>query len=54
MRHRFSPYIAAALALAVLLMSKPSHAQGWRCMDDPNQPACEEALINDIEDTTIR
>lgn len=28
-----------------------SHASSWRCVDDPSLPDCEEALINDIEDT---
>jgi hypothetical protein len=54
MKHSLSLLFAALVALPVLLLSKPSHAQGWRCMDDPNQPACEEALINSIEDTTVR
>jgi len=30
-------------------------AQGaWRCMDQPGQAECQEALINDIEDITVR
>jgi len=54
MKHSLSLLFASLVALPVVLLSKPSHAQGWRCMDDPNQPACEEALINSIEDTTVR
>jgi hypothetical protein len=45
----------ALFAATFLLGSRTSHAQsaGWRCVDVPNLPGCEDALINDIEDLTI-
>lgn len=46
--------ILCGVALApVLLIANTAHAGGWRCMDEPGQQLCQDALINDIESTTI-
>lgn len=46
---------ATVVAFTLLLNVKSSHAQtlAWRCVEVPGLPACEEALINEIEDLTI-
>ena len=55
MRSHFSLIRAGVVALLLLLNIKASQAQtpGWRCVDVPNLPECEDALINEIEDLTI-
>jgi hypothetical protein len=51
MRHTVTIWGAALFAATLLFGSRTSHAQSsaWRCVDDPNLPECEDALINDIE-----
>lgn len=41
--------LSATIALTVY--TDAAYAASWRCADDPALPECEEALINDIEDT---
>lgn len=54
MRVHSSWFHAAVVAFTLLINIKTSHAQtpAWRCVDSPGLPACEEALINEIEDLT--
>lgn len=50
MNHSIKMFCAVAPAL---LIAHEAHADGWRCMDEPGQQLCQDALINDIESTTI-
>lgn len=52
---QLTPLNCTALAVPLLLIgAAPSHAAGtWRCDDDPGEPECEEALLNDIEDIIV-
>lgn len=54
MRSHSSLLRATVVALTLLFNIKSSLAQtsGWRCLDNPGESLCEEALINDIEDLT--
>jgi hypothetical protein len=55
MRSYSSLFQATVVAFTLLFNIKTSHAQtpAWRCVDNPGESLCEEALINDIEDLTI-
>ena len=46
-----SVFLGAALAASALLLgSNAAHAGVWRCVDEPDWPQCQDALINDIEE----
>jgi hypothetical protein len=50
MMYRSVPLAAALAASALLLGSNAAHAGAWRCVDEPDWPQCQDALINDIEE----
>jgi hypothetical protein len=43
----FATTVLAASALA--FTTTKAHAEAWRCVDGPDLPECQDALINDIE-----
>jgi len=47
--------ISALIVSPIVLSAHAAHAQApaWRCVDVPGESDCQEALINDIEDTTV-
>jgi len=51
-------HIVATLSVLFIsslgLAERSAHADpAWRCVDEPGQQDCQEALINDIEDVTL-